>query len=86
MLCNCKVAGNNIISINILSSLCHHPHHIIILIIIVTKLQVDYLVRARQLALTGHYPHLTDLHQVLDLDEADVDGDCGDDDDYTRWW
>ena len=31
----------------------------------VTKLQVDYLVRARQLALTGHYPHLTDLHQVL---------------------
>ena len=59
----------------------------------VTKLQVDYLVRARQLALTGHYPHLTDLHQVLDLDETDVDGDCdddwgddGDDDDYTRWW
>jgi len=26
--------------------------------------KVDYLVRARQLALTGHYPHLTDLHQV----------------------
>ena len=58
----------------------------------VTKLQVDYLVRARQLALTGHYPHLTDLHQVLDLDYSD-DGDCdddwdddGDDDDYTRWW
>ena len=42
---------------------------------------------------TGHYPHLTDLHQVLDLDETDVDGDCdddwdddGDDDDYKRWW
>ena len=40
----------------------------------VTKLQVDYLVRARQLALTGHYPHLTDLHQVIDLDYSD-DGD-----------
>ena len=45
----------------------------------VTKLQVDYLVRARQLALTGHYPHLTDLHQVLDLDIGE-DGDDWDDD------
>ena len=41
----------------------------------VTKSQVDYLVRARQLALTGHYPHLTDLHQVLDLDYSDDDDD-----------
>ena len=45
----------------------------------VTKSQVDYLVRARQLALTGHYPHLTDLHQVLDLDD---DGDDDWDDDW----
>ena len=44
----------------------------------VTKLQVDYLVRARQLALTGHYPHLTDLHQVLDLDYSDDDDDDAD--------
>ena len=47
----------------------------------VTKSQVDYLVRARQLALTGHYPHLTDLHQVLDLDYSD-DGDDDADDDW----
>ena len=36
-----------------------------VLLVTMIQLQVDYLVRARQLALTGHYPHLTDLHQVL---------------------
>ena len=29
--------------------------------------RVDYLVKAKQLALTGHYPHLMDLQQVTCL-------------------
>ena len=70
MLCDCKVSFILIIILIITIILIKITIINIIVIITITihilmiKPQVDYLVRARQLALTGHYPHLTDLHQV----------------------